>query len=244
MENIKNYFERAKEKLIAEYQKNKNQILDDCTRTKSEITELAINAHFSPFAVMDFECHSLDGVAETQNLPELIRIGAFNPDSYNKENEISPLDVPMLLPFSQNGVSFILNDNDKNDVHTLFELIAFRLMLSLPLNLSKFYFVDNNFGRDFALMNKIDKKIVGNSVITNQQKMNKLILDLEQIVVEAYRKHLATFDTLKDYNKTAGEMKEPYHFVFITNFPAGFTTDSAEKLYNLINYSWIGKNDS
>ena len=235
MENIKKHFEQTEKKLHSEYKEKENRILDDFRQTKNEITELAVNGQFSPFAILDFENHSLDGVSETQNLPELLRIGKFNPCNVHKESEVPLFDVPMLLPFSEIGISFILSDNDKRDIHTLFELIAFRLMLSLPLNLSKFYFVDNNFGRDFALMNKIDKKIAGNSIITNQQEMNKLITDLEQIVVDAYKKHLTTFETLKDYNKTAGEMKEAYHFVFITNFPVGFTADTAEKLYNLIN---------
>jgi hypothetical protein len=214
-----------------EWQEKEKLILDDIERTGSEIMDLAKTAQFSPYAILDFDNHSLEGVNESQNLPELVRIGKLNPVNLNGKIP----DIPALLPFSENAVSFILNEHDKRDVHTIFELIAFRLMLSLPLNLAKFYFADNNLGRDFALMNKIDRKVVDYKIITNQQEMSKLFSDLEQLVIDANKKHLATFNSLKDYNKTAGEMQEAYHFVFLTNFPAGFTTETAEKLLTFIN---------
>ena len=227
MENIKKHLEQAEQKLRLEWQEKEKLILDDIERTKNEITDLAKSAEFSPYSILDFENQSLDGVSETQNLPDLVRIGKLNPVNFDGKMP----EIPMLLPFSEHAVAFSLNEKE---VHTLFECIAFRFMLSLPLNLAKFYFVDNNLGRDFALMNKIDRKNVDYSIIANQQEMSKLFSDLEQQVSDTYQKHLATFNSLKDYNKTAGEMQEAYRFVFITNFPAGFSSETAEKLYSFI----------
>ena len=227
MENIKKHLEQAEEKLRLEWQKKEKQVRDDIERTKNEITELAESGQFSKFAIIDFQNDSLDEASETQNLPELIRIGKLNP--VNLDGKMP--DIPMLLPFSEKAVSFVLNETDKRNVHTLFELIAFRLMLSLPQNLSKFYFVDN-IGGDFARINKIDKKIPDYYRITvNEQEMNKLFSDLEQIVGNFNREHN---NSLIDYNKTVDEMQKPYHFVFIPNFPAGFKTETAEKLYDFI----------
>ena len=230
MENIKKHLKQAENNLRLEWQAKEDRIRADIERTKNEITDLAQSGDFSKYAIGDFENQSLDGVSETQNLPELVRIGKLNPAA-----DLPLVDIPMLLPFSENAVSFILNENDKRDVHTLFELIAFRFMLSLPQNLAKFYFVDNNLGGDFARINKIDKKIPDYYRITvNEQDKNKLFSDLEQIVSDFNREHKATSNSLKEYNKTAGEMQKPYHFVFITHFPAGFTKDTADKLYSLI----------
>ena len=232
MENIKKHLEQAENKLQQEWQEKEKKNLADIERTKKEITDLAKSEGddfiFSPFAILDFKNQQLHEEKENQNLPELVRIGKLNPVNYSDKMP----EIPMLLPFSEHAVSFSLNEND---VHTLFSMIAFRLMLSLPLNLAKFYFVDKNLGRDFALMNKIDRKNVDYSIIANQQEMNRMFSELEQLVTDTYKKHLATFNSLKDYNKTAGEMQEAYRFVFLTNFPAGFTTETAEKLYSFIN---------
>jgi len=215
-------------KLQLEWQEKENQVLDDIERTKKEITDLATIGQFSKYVVLDFEKESFEGANENQNLPELVRIGKLNPVNFDGKMP----EIPMLLPFSESAVSFDLNGND---AHTLFETVALRLMLSLPLNLAKFYFVDNNLGSDFALMNKIDRENLKYSIIPNQQERNKLFLELEQLVSDFNKKHKAAFNSLKEYNKTAGEMQEPYHFVFITNFPAGFTADTAEKLLTFIN---------
>lgn len=231
MEKIKKHLEQAGQKLHLEWHEKKKMINDDNDRTKKEIMEVANIAGFSPFAIIDFENDSIDDAKETQNLPELLRIGKMSSSAIDGES----LDLPMLLPFTDKAVAFILDENNKFEVHTIFELIAIRFMLSLPQNLSKFYFVDNNLGRDFALMNKIDNKIVSYSIIANQQDRNKLFSDLENHVSDAFKKYLATFSSMKEYNTTANEMQEPYHFVFITNFPAGFTTETAEKLNTLIN---------
>ena len=231
MEDIKKHLEQAEKNLHKEWQEKENRILDDIEQTKSEIMKIDERGLFSRYAIIDFENDSLDGLSETQNLPDLVRIGKLNPVNYSGNIP----DIPMLLPFSESAVSFVLDENGKRDVHTVFGLIAFRMMLSLPLNLSKFYFVDKNLGRDFAVMNKINKETVNYRIIANQQEMGKLFSDLEQLVTDVYKKHLAVFNSLKDYNKTAGEMQEAYHFVFITNFPAGFTTETADKLYNFIN---------
>jgi hypothetical protein len=231
MENIKKHLEQAENKLRLEWQEKEKSVLDDIEKTKKEIADLAKSGGFSPYAIIDFVNEKLEDGKETHNLPELIRIGRLNPVNFDGKMP----EIPMLLPFSENAVSFSLNDDDKRNVHTVFELIAFRLMLSLPQNLSKFYFVDN-IGGGFARINKIDKKIPDYYRITdNEQDRNKLFADLEQIVSDFNREHKAKFNSLIAYNKTAEKMQKPYHFVFIPNFPVGFKTEAAEKLYDFIN---------
>ena len=232
MENIKKHLDQAEEKLRLEWQEKEKRVIDDIERTKNEITDLAKTANFSLYSILDFENQTLDGVSENQNLPELVRIGTLNPVNFNDKMP----EIPMLLPFSENAVSFILNENDKRNVHTLFELIAFRLMLSLPLNLSKFYFVDNNLGGDFPQMTKIKPKSPKYCrFVSEKQDRDELFAELVQIVNDFNLQHKASFGSLKEYNKTADEMQKPYHFVFINNFPAGFTIETAEKLLIFIN---------
>jgi len=233
MENIIKHLKQAEEKLTHEWQEKEKNILDIIVKAKKEITDLAKSGDFSPYAIIDFENESLagDDTSEPKNFPELVRIGKLNPVNFDGKMP----EIPMLLPFSENAVSFILNDDDKRNAHTLFELIAFRLMLALPQNLAKFYFVDNNLGGDFPQMTKIDNKNTNYCrFVSEKQDRDKMFADLAQIVGDFNLQHKASSGSLKEYNKTAKEMQKPYHFVFITNFPAGFNTDTAEKLLTFI----------
>lgn len=233
-QKIEKCIEQVRIKLKKEQEVKEKDIFKSIQQTSSEIESMIRESKFSAFSMVDFDNQSLTGIKQETGLPKLLRIGKLYPTNVNSEKK-QLFTKPLLLPYTETqAISFILKENDQKEIHVLFSLLAFRLMLSLPQNLCRFYFVDNNFGRDFSLINRIDKKVLGNAVITNQNELNHLISELEQTVIESYQKHLVSYETLEEYNAASPDMQEPYHFVFIANFPAGFSAESAEKLYNLI----------
>ena len=193
------------------------------------------NAAYSTFSLVDFDDKILTRLEARDELPPFLRIGQLSPTKADEKDKAA-MTAPFLYPFSQaNATTFVLSENDARNIHSLFSIMAFRLMLSLPREKWKMWFVDNNFGRDFNILNKLDGKIIGDSIITNPSELPKLVAELERTMIETYQKHLITEDTLEEYNRKAGAMGIPYKFVFISNFPAGFNEDSAEKLYSIIN---------
>lgn len=235
MEKLNACISETENAILDEFKKSEEDFLNSFIEINKSVEKIGNDANFSSFAAIDLNQNNLEDCTESPELPQFIRIGNLVPAFEDQLVTSGIIKIPALLPFSKaSGTSFILTENNHKYIHKLFEQIAIRLMLSMPLNLCRFYFVDNNYGRDFALMNRIDKKVVGVSIL-NPGELNNLIKELEQRVMELNSKHLVSAQNLVEYNRVAEDMQEPYYFVFITNFPSGFSSETAERLFNLIN---------
>ena len=179
------------------------------------------------FGNMDFE------YKPCKNLPCGLRIGAF----VNSNNDVMDC-FPAILPFTQsNATAFLSNGNDEL-IQNLFEKIAFRIMMSLDADLFRFSFVDNmNFGKKVNIMHRLPDRIKSDAIIDDDKKLANLITELETDVKNINSNQLAKSgcDKIEDFNKTAGSLTVPYRFVFIYNFPYGFSKDIIERFFNLIN---------
>ncbi len=235
MDLIFTLLEEAKKKSHSEMKNRLNDSLSNYGDIADSITMSFKTEGFSGFSVVDLEDETLANLQESNILPAYVRLGKMTPT--NAEDDLKEqLTVPFLFPFSQtNATVFTLSDDNAKNIHNLFSLIAFRLILSLPRGMFKVWFLDNNYGRDFNIISKLDSKIVGDCIIADHAKQINLIDTIEKTMVSTYQKVLISDDSLVDYNAKAGDMAHPYTFVFISNFPAGFTQESSERLINMIN---------
>ncbi len=234
MPEIQKLFLQAKQNVIQEYEREKLSLLDKLKDIEKDIIRSADNSHFSPNSILKMEQILLDEDKVFLSVPYVLRMGELTPTVKNQENK--DIIIPAFLPFARSNATCFLIDNNEDKIQNLFQILALRLMLSLPLNLCKFHFVDaNSFGRKFNLINRLSNKVVGESLIDDISKINNLVTELEQAVRDANRTHLTTYSWLDEYNKNAGQLAVPYRFVFISNFPVGFNQEAAERIFNLIN---------
>jgi len=235
MQTIINLLQQTRNKSISDLQTKQKQSLAEFREVADGISQSYKSGGFSAFSIVDFDSELLPHQEESTILPPFVRIGSLTPVNAG-ESEKEKMTVPFLFPYSQaNATTFLLSEDDAKNIHINFSLIAFRLMLSLPREMFKMWFVDNNYGRDFNIISKVDKKIAGDSIITSHSDLTNLIASLEKTMVATYQKLLITENTLVEYNAKAGSMAAPYTFVFISNFPAGFTQETSEQLINMIN---------
>lgn len=228
------FLQQSKDKAISDIRNKQEQSLARFKEVSDSICQSYYTDGYSPFSVVDLESEFHSRLEESKVLPPFVRIGRLTPVNASEE-EKERMTVPFLFPFSQaNATTFILSADDAKNIHVNFSLIAFRLMLSLPREMFKMWFMDNNYGRDFNIISKIDTRISGNSIITSQSDQIKLIDSIEKTMISTYQNLLITEDSLVEYNAKAGSMTSPYTFVFLSNYPAGFTQDASEKLVNMI----------
>lgn len=171
---------------------------------------------------------------ETNELFELVKIGKLSAkDLYGKKINA---EIPLLLPFTKNTATlFFVDKQNSKSIHNIFQTIALRFILSVPPNLANYHFIDINYGRDFATLSNIKNKIVKKIIITSQEGINETIKKLSEKITTANQEFLSNYTDITEYNKTAGSMASSYDFVFIANFPNGFTENKIENLYNMIN---------
>lgn len=234
--NIEKAFEKAKKNQIDNFIDDKKSIIENIERIGNEMVGIAEKSNFSEYSLLNLEGITSFEPSEYVTIPQMIRIGNLTQEVENENEEVLDFQIPSFLPINNsNGTSFLLNNDNKLQIHNLFQTFAIRLLLSLPTKLCKFYLIDNfSYGRNFNILNRLDKKVIGDSIITNQNEISKTITELEEIVKDANQRFLTQYEYLYEYNENSKELAEPYKFVFITNFPAGFSTELGDRLFSLL----------
>jgi S-DNA-T family DNA segregation ATPase FtsK/SpoIIIE len=212
--------------------KKKSQIKSIENKT-SEFDNYAQKTN-STFAFLELDKLQKYKILNTNILPELVKIGNLSALDLDKK-EINK-DIPLLLPYTKNNATtFFLDKENSKLVHSLFQTIALRFMLSILPNLARYHLIDVNFGRDFSILSNVKNPVIIKSVIAKQNDINQTINELSDKIISANQTFLARCPNILEHNKTNGSMAEPYDFVFISNFPNGFSTEAIDNLFNLIN---------
>jgi hypothetical protein len=233
MSDLAVLYSKTLAEIDAEFEQKRKSVMLDVERSKQSVVDLFENCQFSPNAIVDFDQMLLDDEIAYQ-LPYALRIGNLEPKHSDEQN----VYIPAVLPFNQSNAIAFLIDNEQNNedtVQRVFQLIAFRLMLSLPANLCKFHFVDTlSFGKKVNIMNRLSEKIMANAIINDEKRLGELVMELEQSVTDISQNQLIHYSSLEDFNREAGHLAVPYRFVFVSNFPHGFSKELTDRFYKLL----------
>ena len=170
----------------------------------------------------------------TRNYPHHLRVGDLNPLLSAELNEKLGL-VPYYHDFSK-APSLLLETAERTMGNVALQNIALRLLASLEATLITLYCVDAaELGRAFANLTGVNARLRPYLVLTEAQEVEQLLRDVKAHSVNLLQGHLANrFDSLQAYNAEAEAMSEPYRFLFIANFPQGFTQTAIENLLSLL----------
>lgn len=164
--------------------------------------------------------------------PSYFRYGTLNMlDPHGKV--IDKFDIPLLLPTKVNAVMMNFG-NDVEKVPNIFQNIIVRLLLSTRMDLVKVSVVDMDFGTSFPIVSSINNPLFKSQMFYRQDDVTQLIANLAREISEANRNFSGRYPDIDAFNASAGEMAQTYHFVFIDDFPNGFTPQSIEDLLRLI----------
>lgn len=159
----------------------------------------------------------------------LIKIGTISQKINNQKKQL-----PLFLPIEMVNALCVYDTPKGVNPTDLFQTIALRMMLSLSMDLQKYYFIDTDFGRGYSKLSNIDDAKFNNVICTKTDEIKKAINDLYDIVVQANTSFLSNNPSIRNYNEQTSLMLQPYHFLFINNFPNGFSQDDADILFRLI----------
>ena len=165
-------------------------------------------------------------------VPEKLRFGNLHLTNPNGV-VIQKLNIPLLLPLNINAV-FVNYGNDAVKVPGLFQNLILRILLSMRMELVKVSIVDMDFGASFPTISAITNPLFKNEIIYRPEDVSRLIDDLTTEIGTANRNFMGRCSNIEAFNKDAGEKALPYHFVFIDDFPSGFTAQSIDTLLRLI----------
>jgi hypothetical protein len=147
--------------------------------------------------------------------------------------------VPALLPFPRQSSLLIHTDLDgrAQGIRTL-QLVMLRLLTSVPAGRVHFTIIDPvGLGQNFAGFMHLadhDEALVGSRIWTQREHIERQLADLTEHMETVIQKYLRNeFHTIDDYNAQAAELAEPYRFLVVADFPAGFDADGFRRLASI-----------
>lgn len=114
-----------------------------------------------------------------------------------------------------------------------------RVLTAFPPGTVRFALFDPvGLGQSFAgFMHLADysELLVSDRIWTEPRHIEQKLTDLTEHMEQVIQKYLRNqFATMEAYNKAAGEIAEPYRFLVVADFPAGFTEASCKRLASVV----------
>mgnify|MGYP001199972328 CR=1 FL=1 len=166
-----------------------------------------------------------------KKLPDIFKIGNLKIDGFD-------YDLPAIIPFrNTTGIGYYaINEEQKSLAVRCIQVLAFRLLLSLPNRQSKIFIIDyEKSGSNFSALFGLDNKILEHEIWDDESEISNGITDLKNQIPLINSKILQNkYNSLAEYNEAAPYSNQPFQFLLIANFPKGFSKESAEKLLNII----------
>ena len=229
MDNLKQHTEQFLKRGTEQLQKRQKEALTKITDNIEALNRL-IKTRDDSAAMADWDSELEAPISSIA--PEYFRFGSLQ--MVNTQGKVlDKLNIPLLLPTKVNAVMMNLGD-DAEKVPNLFQNIILRLLLSTRMNLAKVSVVDMDFGTSFPIVSSITNSMFKSQMVYRQDDVTQLMAGLAREISEANRIFSGRYPDIDAYNASAGEMAQPYHFVFIDDFPNGFTSQAIDDLLRLI----------
>jgi hypothetical protein len=118
------------------------------------------------------------------------------------------------------------------------QALMMRLLTTVPPSKVRFTIIDPvGLGENFATFMHLadyDEQLVTSRIWTEQQHIEQRLADLTGHMENVIQKYLRNqYETIEDYNLSAGEVAEPFRIVVVANFPVNFTVEAARRLVSV-----------
>lgn len=148
-------------------------------------------------------------------------------------------DVPAFLPFPDRcSVLMRCRDEGRAAGVSALQAMMLRFLTGLPAGKVRFTIVDpvslgDNFGA-FMHLADYDEKLITAQIWTEARDIEQRLNDLTDHTASVIQKYLRNqFKSIEEYNRSAGEVAEPYRVLVVANFPNNFTPEAARRLVSL-----------
>lgn len=181
-----------------------------------------------------------------REFPPAVRFGEMNVN-LNQLTSTPPKDlklpdtfsVPALLAFPRQSSLMIHTDHaGRAEAVRVMQMVMARLLTGLPPGRAQFTIIDPvGLGQSFAGFMHLadhDDALVGQRIWTEREHIDQRLANMTEHMETVIQKYLRNeFETIDDYNAQAGELAEPYRFLVIADFPAGFEGESFRRLASI-----------
>ncbi len=255
-------FERDKRQLDEQYERRKTEINErresqwqdmahawryGLAQFREEVSAIndECDAQFRPWSAI-----ATDGWSPTVNMPTALPVGRYRinladikggvPDDKRLKPLSTTYAMPVLLAFPEH-ISMMIKSTGLGRIRAeeFMQSVMLRLLVSLPAGRCRFTIIDpiglgENFS-GFMHLTDFDELLVTSRIWTESQHIERRLTDLTEHMENVFQKYLRNeFRSIQEYNETAGEVAEPYHFLIVANFPVNFSESAARRLVSIV----------
>ncbi len=161
---------------------------------------------FVPFCKMDFS-------ADARFLPDGLYVGMLKHPSSGKNF------LPAILPFTEsNATGFCVDPTCDLQMTDLMQMLAMRVLLSVPVEQVKCHFIDlYGYEKSAKHFNRLSDKVKEGAVISDKRTLSEFVTNLEDKVRQLNRNVLLDCSSLREYNSNPSHIAIPYHFIFFSH---------------------------
>jgi energy-coupling factor transporter ATP-binding protein EcfA2 len=171
---------------------------------------------------------------------ELARIKGGMPEDERLRPPSSEFTLPLLLPFPQRSLLLLkaAGDGRARAVQAV-QAIMLRMLTAMPPGKLRFTILDPvGLGENFSAFMHLadyDEQLIASRIWTDtahiEQRLANLTDHMEN-VIQVYLRN--EFQSIEEYNRSAGEMAEPYRVLVVADFPANFSEAAAHRLKSIV----------
>ena len=164
-----------------------------------------------------------------RKFPDILKLGSI---------KYGALELPLMIPsYGTKGFALITSDDKQKELAAkAIELLAFRVLLSLPDGKCKLFIIDpEKNGQSFAHLYGLDPRILERDVWDDASEISNGLQGLKNSIPRIQAELLTTkYKDLNEYNSQVKHSRQPFQFLLIANFPTNFTSDSLQHLSGIL----------
>lgn len=150
------------------------------------------------------------------------------------------MEFPAVLNFPADTSIVVQHDASGREAALDFvRAIMLQLLTSIIPGRVQFTLIDPvGLGQSFSAMMHLadfDELLISNRIWTDAVQIRERLQKVTEHMESVFQTYLRSeFETIEDYNRAAGEVAEPYHFVIVAGFPNAFSEEAARHLTSIL----------
>ena len=159
------------------------------------------------------------------------------------DKRLVPEQTAFALPALMNmdelpGMAISASGKGRGAAVELLQAMMVRFLTAMPAGKLRFTIIDPAaLGENFAPFMHLadyDEQLVGGQIWTDSRQIDQRLTLLTDHMEKVLQKYLRNeFETIREYNRHAGEVAEPYHVLVVSNFPVGLSDAAMRKLLTI-----------
>lgn len=219
-------------------------LLNDWNVQLQELRTLAQDSNRVAAATREWP---VEGWQLPDQMPDCISVGDFRavvpqaPDNQEVQTAACEhVELPAVLRFPTDTSIVVEHDSAGRETALSFlRSQILKLMTVIPAGRVRLTLIDPvGLGQSFSAMMHLtdfDELLIHSRIWTDGQQIRDQLQKVTEHMENIFQTYLRSqFETIEEYNASAGEVAEPYHFVVVAGFPTAFSEEAARHLSSVL----------